>query len=430
MRCVGLGAEVLTYLPTSAPRIGMREPVLCGNGRFPRGLTLDNTVTAGDMPRATGRTAIRPCSSSGESSSVIGSLALTTRQWYPGNCPRFQHVLKAGRFVPFTPERKFAMAALTEDINSQPTVVALGGNAFAAPNKPLTMASQFEFAESALSQLHPLLGADTRLLIAHGNGPQVGHLLMRAEAALGKAYAVPLEVCVAESEGELGYVLEQSLYNVLAQRGSQRPIASLLSQVLVSADDPAFAHPTKPIGMFYDRSQAAELERHGFRMCEDAGRGYRRVVPSPSPREILGVDVVRALLDLGVIVIAAGGGGIPVIRRDGRLHGVAAVVDKDLTAALLADQIDARLLLILTDVPCAYRDFNTPHQRPIGRTSTRELAALGKAGHFAAGSMAPKIEAAIAFVSRPERRAVICNPDSLVAALAGAAGTVVEHSEA
>jgi len=227
-------------------------------------------------------------------------------------------------------------------MQQQRVVVALGGNAFAAPQQRLTMAGQFEFARQALAQLRPLLELEFQVLITHGNGPQVGFELIRVEAALGQAYAVPLDVCVAESEGELGYVLTQSLHEVLAQFGRSRPIASLLTQVVVDASDPAFAEPTKPIGGFYSEAQADELRRKGFQVREDAGRGYRRVVPSPRPLEIIEAPVIRQLLELGIIVIAAGGGGIPVVRCGETLRGIEAVVDKDLTAALLAHHLTGR----------------------------------------------------------------------------------------
>ena len=305
-------------------------------------------------------------------------------------------------------------------------VIALGGNAFATAGQPLTMAGQLQFAHQALSHIAPLLGRDTELLISHGNGPQVGHILTRVEEALGKAYAVPLEVCVAESEGELGYVLEQALYNVLAELGIERPIASLLTQVVVDSADPAFAHPTKPIGVFYERQQAEELSRRGFQVMEDAGRGYRRVVPSPRPLEIVEVEVMRQLLKLGAVVIAAGGGGIPVVRRNGKLEGIEAVVDKDLTAALLADALDAQRLIILTDVPSAYLNFNTTSQSPIRMASASQIRRWIGEDHFAPGSMLPKMEAAAQFVSRAGRQAIVTNPTTLAMALRGAAGTIVE----
>ncbi|MAG93183.1 MAG: carbamate kinase [Planctomycetaceae bacterium] len=308
-------------------------------------------------------------------------------------------------------------------------LIVLGGNAFVTPGEPLTMAGQFAFANQVLSALAPLLLGDDQIVITHGNGPQVGHMLTRVEAALGEAYAIPLEVCVAESEGELGYVLEQSLHNLFAERGCVRPIASLLTQVVVDPHDAAFGEPSKPVGPFYDRMQSEELSRQGFAVREDAGRGFRRVVPSPAPQEIIDVEVIETLLEAGVVVIAAGGGGIPVVRKEGRLRGVEAVVDKDLASALLGQELDARLMVILTGVPCAYRDFGSPDQQPLGRLDVARAEQLLAEGHFAPGSMQPKIEAALAFASRPDCRAVICDSDSLSEALKGNAGTIIELSE-
>jgi carbamate kinase len=307
-------------------------------------------------------------------------------------------------------------------------VVVFGGNAFATGRR-LTMAGQLRYAREAIQFLAPLLRDDVQLLISHGNGPQVGAILIRVEEALGKAYPLPLEACVAESEGELGYVLAQALYNVVREAGLDRQIVSLLSQVVVDEDDPAFDAPTKPIGPFLSAEQAGRLRAEGVAVTEDAGRGYRRVVPSPEPREVLELEVIRKLLELGVIVIAAGGGGIPVIRGANGLLGVEAVIDKDLTAALLAGQLAAQQLIILTCVPCAYRNFNTPRQEPIGRVTAEEARALLAEGHFAPGSMRPKIEAAIRFASRPGRRTIVCDPSSLAEALGGAAGTIIETNE-
>ncbi len=309
------------------------------------------------------------------------------------------------------------------------TILALGGNAFASPGKPLTMARQFEFAKLVFQSLSPLLIDHRELVISHGNGPQVGHMLIRVEEALGKAYAVPLEVCVAESEGELGYVIIQTLHNVLNEWRQHRPIASILTQVVVDQKDSAFESPTKPIGPFYTDEQADEVRQRGFPLREETGRGFRRVVPSPYPREIVDVDVIESLLRAGVLVVAAGGGGIPVIRDGEQMRGVEAVVDKDLTSALLGELIDARLMLILTDVPCAYQDFNTPNQSPIGRIGIAEAQQLLNEGHFAEGSMKPKIEAAIQFSRRSGCRTIICNVDILDQALNGLAGTIIEQTE-
>jgi len=255
-------------------------------------------------------------------------------------------------------------------------------------------------------------------------------MLTRVEETLGKAYAIPLEVCVAETEGELGYVLEQSLYNLLAEIGRNQPIAGLLTQVLVDADDPAFQNPTKPVGPFYTRQQADELAKKGFPVCDDAGRGFRRVVPSPNPTQIVEVAVIEQLLDAGVLVIAAGGGGIPVVRQNGRLKGVEAVVDKDLASALLGEALGAQLLIVLTGVPCAYCNFGTPNQTPIGRIDVAEAHRLLEEGHFAPGSMRPKIGSAIQFSSRRGARTVICDPKSLSSALEGEEGTIIESSTA
>ncbi len=309
-------------------------------------------------------------------------------------------------------------------------VVVLGGNAFAPPGAPLTMAGQFRFAEEALGALGPLLSPATQLVVGHGNGPQVGHMLVRVEESLGKAYALPLEVCVAESEGELGYVLAQTLGNLCRARGAPRAIASLLTQVEVDAADPAFGRPDKPIGPFYDAAQAEALRAKGFEVRQDAGRGYRRVVPSPEPRAIVDVEIVERLVSMGAVVIAAGGGGIPVARAaDGSLHGIDAVIDKDLTAALLAARLGADLLVILTGVDAAYVGFGSPSARRLARARPGEVRALAAQGHFAPGSMGPKMEAAARFASAPGRRSIVCDPASLALALEGRAGTTVSLDE-
>lgn len=315
-------------------------------------------------------------------------------------------------------------------MNDACTIVALGGNAFARPGEPITMAGQFAFAESLFRQLIPLLTSGRRIVVTHGNGPQVGQMLTRVEASAGKAYSLPLEVCVAESEGELGYVLQRSLSNVLREHGMQRPVVSVLTQVLVDEADPAFELPSKPVGVFYSADQAASLRDRGFVVKEDSGRGFRRVVPSPQPSGIVEAEVIRRLVKSGVIVIAVGGGGIPVVERDGRLCGVDAVVDKDLSSALLGELIDADQMLILTSVPCAYCDFGTASQTALKRMSPDEAAALIKAGHFAPGSMLPKIEAAVRFSKRPGCRTTICDAESLPGALQNSAGTLVQSNSA
>ena len=312
---------------------------------------------------------------------------------------------------------------------SERTILALGGNAFATPGQPLTMARQFEFAHRACLALSPLLDEERELVISHGNGPQVGHILLRVEEALGKAYAIPLEVCVAESEGELGYVMSQSLHNALAKMGRRRLIASILTQVIVNPDDDAFQHPTKPIGPYYTEAEAEAVRGRGFHLAAFSGRGLRRVVPSPKPCEILEAELIENLLRSKAVVVAAGGGGIPVVRKGNQLHGVEAVVDKDLTSALLGEVIDAQLLVLLTDVPCAYREFSGPNPTPIGLITACETEELLQAGHFAEGSMKPKVLAALEFSRRSGCRAIICNVENLAEAIEGTAGTIIESDD-
>jgi len=306
---------------------------------------------------------------------------------------------------------------------SEKLVISLGGNAFAGANEAMTMSGQFAFAAATLEPLSRFLDSDSQLLVTHGNGPQVGYILTRVEEALGKAYSLPLEVCVAESEGEIGYVLQQTLHNLTRGR---HPVATLLTQVLVDENDPAFLNPTKPVGPWFELQQAATLEAAGIALVYDSdGRG-RRVVPSPRPTSIVEVQIIRQMLELGIIVIAAGGGGIPVVERNGRLEGVEAVVDKDLATALLAVAIGADLLVLVTGVPGVYTNFLSDDARLLDHIHPDELEALASAGHFPPGSMGPKVEAAIAYVRATGKRAVICQPGDLVQAIAGKLGTIVD----
>lgn len=308
-------------------------------------------------------------------------------------------------------------------------LLALGGNAFVTGGEPLTMPGQFAYAEAVATRLLPCVRDADRVVVVHGNGPQVGHMLARVEAALGTAYALPLDVCVAETEGELGYVLLQALRNAWRAQGVDREICAVLTQVLVAADDPAFTTPVKPIGRVLSAAEAARLRAEGVAVQVDVGRGWRRVVASPKPCAVLETASIARLLDGGIVVIAGGGGGVPVTTAHERLLGVEAVVDKDATAALLADALALTTLVMLTDVPCAFEHFRSPRQRAVGRITRARLAALAADGHFAPGSMGPKIAAACDFVDRPSRRAIICAPDNLAAALADTDGTRVHDGE-
>jgi len=309
-------------------------------------------------------------------------------------------------------------------------VVALGGNALVRSGEAPSLATQFHNVGLAMRALVPLVENGNRVVVTHGNGFQVGNILIRVEQALGKAYALPLEVCVAESQGELGYMIEQSLQNALAERDIHRPVVSVLTQVVVDPDDPAFDHPTKPVGPGYDDAAAEQLRKRGHMLTFEKGRGWRRLVPSPRPIEIDDVAILHTLLEHGAIVVAAGGGGVPVIRVDGKLHGVAAVIDKDLASATLATSIGAQHMLILTGEPCVYRDYREPEQQRLPELDVAQAREYAAAGQFPPGSMGPKIEAAIEFLEAGGTSVVITSAEQLARALAGEAGTrITLHRE-
>jgi len=311
-------------------------------------------------------------------------------------------------------------------------VVALGGNAILKAGQAGTLAEQMANVEESCRHIAKLILGGYRVVITHGNGPQVGNILLQNEEASGVVPAMPLDACGAESQGLIGYMIQQSLANELARVGREMPVVSLVTQVIVDADDPAFARPTKPIGPFYTEARARRLmEQRGFKMVEDAGRGWRRVVPSPDPRAIVEREVILRLVAGGSVVVASGGGGIPVVRREGELVGVEAVIDKDLAGERLAVDVGADTFLILTDVPRVALNFGRPDQRPIVTMTYDEGRQYQKEGHFRAGSMGPKVEAALRFVaegpasSGEARRAIIAALDQADLAVQGKAGTEV-----
>lgn len=307
-------------------------------------------------------------------------------------------------------------------------VVALGGNAIIQAGQRGTAEEQQANVDRSCQLLADLIAQGHELIITHGNGPQVGNLLLKNELARDVVPAVPLHWCVAQTQATIGFMIQQALGAALAQRGIPRIVAALVTRTEVSADDPAWQNPTKPIGLFYPEERArAIMAETGQTWRPQGARGWRRVVPSPEPIAIVDRPAIEALIGDGAIVVACGGGGVPVVRDpDGRYRGVEAVIDKDLAAALLAHELDADLLLILTDVPAVILDYGTPNARPLHNVSASELAAYHAAGQFAAGSMGPKVEAAIRFSrSRPGRRAIIAALDDAVAAVAGQAGTHV-----
>ena len=307
-------------------------------------------------------------------------------------------------------------------------LLAVGGNAIHPGDIRGTPEEQVELAARTGESLLPILIRDeNQVVITHGNGPVVGKILMRQTLARARVAPMSLDICVAHSQGGIAYLLMQALENALRRAGSPRHVVCLLTQVEVDPEDPAFREPSKPIGYFYDETEAAEVRSTlGWTMREDAGRGWRLVVPSPDPRHIADISLVQAVLESGAVAIAGGGGGIPVVRRpDGTRRGLAAVIDKDLSSALMARVLGLDALYILTAVPQVAIHFGTANERPLGRVTVEELRAYQREGHFAAGSMGPKVEAAARFVEQTGKLAVIAHLDEAEAAVSGHAGTRV-----
>jgi carbamate kinase len=304
-------------------------------------------------------------------------------------------------------------------------LVALGGHTMIRPGQDGTIPEQLANLREALGGVVELIRLGHRLIVTHGNGPQIGHILVRAEQSRGKAYAIPLDVCVAQSQGEMGYLIQKSLREVLRASGVVRSVCAIVTTTVVDRNDPRMRSPTKPIGPFYTKESADLLkkERNAF-FVEDAHRGYRRVVPSPLPLEIIEKEVIRKLFDDGVIVVAAGGGGVPVcVAEDGTLAGVEAVVDKDLASSLLATDVGVEKILDLTGVENVSLNFASSGEKPLLCITVSEAKRYLAEGHFLPGSMEPKIEAAIRFLDRGGREFVITTPDKALEALRGKAGT-------
>jgi len=306
-------------------------------------------------------------------------------------------------------------------------LLALGGNAMTSPNGRARPEDQVAAARVAMASVADLLTRPdpVDVVLTHGNGPQVGNLLVKNEIAASVVPPVPLDWCGAQTQATLGYMLMNALDDELARRGSSRPSATIVTRTRVDADDPGLKVPSKPIGRFLSKEEVAVLIEHGETWEDRGEKGWRRVVASPKPLEILDAAAVRTLVDAGFVVVANGGGGIPVIRSDEGITGVEAVIDKDLGAALLARTVDADVLVIATDVPHAVLRFGTPEAEPLGRISVSELRALATEGHFASGSMGPKVDAACSFVENGGRHAVITTLDNILDAVAGNVGTVV-----
>ena len=304
-------------------------------------------------------------------------------------------------------------------------VVAIGGNALIVDKQHQTVPDQMAALAETSRHIAALVEDGWRLAIGHGNGPQVGFILRRSELAAHELHEVPLDVCGADSQGAIGYEFQQALGHEFARRGLDRQAVTVVTQTEVAADDPAFANPTKPIGSFLDDEAAAKRRADGWTVVEDAGRGNRVVVASPLPKRIVELPAVRALADAGFVVITVGGGGIPVVAdKEGFLYGVPAVIDKDFASSLLATELGADLFVIATAVEKVALDFGRPEQRWVDRMTVSEAKRyLAEGTHFAAGSMAPKIEACIWFLEKGGREAVITDTEHLRAAVRGDAGT-------
>ena len=309
-------------------------------------------------------------------------------------------------------------------------VVAIGGNSLIKDKDHQSVEDQYLAAAETDDHIANLIADGWQIVITHGNGPQVGFIMRRSELAAHELHEVPLEVCVADTQGAIGYALQQNLLHDFRRLGIDRQVVTIVTQVEVDKDDPAFGSPNKPIGSFLDEDTARTREQENGWICvEDAGRGWRRVVASPQPIGIVEVDVIRTLLDNDVVVIAAGGGGIPVVRDDnGDLRGVAAVIDKDRASALLANLIGADTYVISTAVEKVALHWGTDRQEWIDTMTLAEAKAyLAEGTHFAGGSMAPKIEAVVTFLEGGGQEAIITNPDNLERAMAGETGTRITH---
>lgn len=306
-------------------------------------------------------------------------------------------------------------------------LVAFGGNALIERGKEGTQREQLDSADKVAEILSGIVQKGYDLILVHGNGPQVGNILIQVEEAVTKVPPYSLDICVAQSEGSIGYILEKSLMNALTRKRIKKEIVSILTEVEVRKDDPAIKNPTKPIGPFYTRYRADYLRmQKKWNMVEDSGRGYRKVVPSPKPIAILKIDIIESLIEKGYIVIAAGGGGIPVFRdQGGQLHGIEAVIDKDYAAGIIAKEIGVDLFIILTDIDNVYLNYRKKNQKAVASMNVALAKKHLSAGQFPPGSMGPKMEAAIDFVEHCQKKVLITSLDKVEKAMKGKAGTFI-----
>jgi carbamate kinase len=312
-------------------------------------------------------------------------------------------------------------------MKSRLTVLAIGGNSLIKDKNHIALSSQYEAIRETVNYIVDLVAEGLGLVITHGNGPQVGFIYRRGELARHELPLIPLDICGADTQGAIGYMIEKALLNDFRRRGIDKKVAVVVTQAIVDRDDQSFKQPTKPIGSFMSEDEALiNKKESGWQIMEDAGRGFRRVVPSPIPREMIELDVIRLLVQRGYIVIAAGGGGIPVIRNEhGELEGVEAVIDKDLGSSLLARNLGADTFVISTAIDAVYLNFGEKNQRPLRRVSLPEIKRYLEEGHFKPGSMRPKIEAVIEFLEAGGEKAIITSPENLLTSVKGEKGTTI-----
>ena len=314
---------------------------------------------------------------------------------------------------------------MTKHEKAKVAVVAVGGNSLIQDEKRQSVPDQYQAACNTMVHIADMIQEGYTVVITHGNGPQVGYILLRSDLAVKQIHPVPLDSCVADTQGAIGYNFQMALGNELKKRGLDRQVVTVVTQVLVDKADPSFLKPTKPIGKFYSEAEAKErAAKEKWDIMEDSGRGWRRVVASPLPIEIIEEKAIKSLVENNFLVVAVGGGGVPVIRnKDGNLEGTAAVIDKDYASALLAGRINADLFVVSTAVEKVYLNFGKPDQKALDQVTVAELTKYMAEGHFKPGSMLPKVKAAISFIKEGGKHAIITNPENLARAVKGKAGT-------